>query len=203
MINKINCYDLEYAHYQEPMKETFEITSSIWNIVSPSPWVVDSTGTIITKYTGSDTIINIPYSINGIIITKIEATTTGTVFINSINIISINFPSNSQIHTIGYFAFYDCRKLQNIILPISVTIIGDYAFCFCGILVESFSINLNNIIKIGIAAFFNSKISYLKFSSNITVIKSTCFASCFHIIELEIPYNIKTNEINAFKGCAN
>ena len=129
MINIFNktCYELKDAYSQEPIKETFETTS---------PWVVDLTRTIITGYTGSDIIINIPYSINGIIIKQIKSINSAvSLFSNPNNITTVNFPTNSEITKIGFYTFFKCPNITNIILPPKLTYIDDAAFINCSKLI--------------------------------------------------------------------
>ena len=43
----------------------------------------------------------------------------------------MTIPENSQLTTIGFYAFQDCTSLTSITIPASVTSIGEYAFYNC------------------------------------------------------------------------
>lgn len=49
---------------------------------------------------------------------------------------TIHFAANSQLQTIGDWAFYNCHNLRSLVLPEGVTTIGDAAFYGCNYLTE-------------------------------------------------------------------
>ena len=51
---------------------------------------------------------------------------------------------------IGNFAFWGCSSLSNIVIPDSVTAIGDYAFYYCSL---SNIVIPDSVTAIGICAF--------------------------------------------------
>ncbi len=79
----------------------------------------------ITKYTGDETKITIPSSIDGY---KVEGIR-DNVFRNLDNLTSVEIPEG--VKTIGNSAFYDCNSLSEIKLPESLKTIGNYAFQGC------------------------------------------------------------------------
>ena len=87
---------------------------------------VQSNGTVqITKYTGSDTSITLPSSINGKDVTSVS----GYAFNGNTTITSISLPGTFT--TVPSLAFYGCYALETVTLPDTVTEIGYYAFEFC------------------------------------------------------------------------
>ena len=78
----------------------------------------------IEKYTGSDTSLTIPATIEGKPVTKIK----GYAF-NGSSVTSVVLPSS--LTQIDGYAFYGASKLTSITIPSSVTSIGEYAFEFC------------------------------------------------------------------------
>jgi uncharacterized repeat protein (TIGR03803 family) len=82
-------------------------------------------GTIsITGYWGLDGAVTIPDTINGLPITSIGT----NAFLYS-SLTSVMIPNS--VTGIGDGAFYHCSSLTNITIPNSVTSIGSYAFCYC------------------------------------------------------------------------
>ena len=49
---------------------------------------------------------------------------------------TIHFAANSQLQTIGDWAFYNCHNLRSLVLPEGVTTVGDAAFYGCNYLTE-------------------------------------------------------------------
>ena len=103
-------------------------------------------GTVeITGYTGSDSKLAIPGTIDGKKVTSI-----GNYVFNYYGILtSITIPNS--VTSIGDYAFSDCTSLTSITIPNSVTSIGDYAFWFCESLTN---ITIpNSVTSIGYYAF--------------------------------------------------
>jgi len=86
-------------------------------------YIIEETGTgrtiAVIGYTGSDSIITIPASIDGIPVTIIGSRNmhgTGFQFIE--NITQVILPDT--VETIGYVAFYGCSNLKTINIPASL-----------------------------------------------------------------------------------
>ena len=73
-------------------------------------------GNILIKYEGTDTIIDIPYTITTIYDSAFSGNTT---------ISTINFPANSKIDSINDKAFYNCINLENINFPNTIKNVGN------------------------------------------------------------------------------
>ena len=99
----------------------------------------------ILKYTGDDTRLLIPSSLNGIPVVAIGV----HAFSNCNNLISVTIPNG--ITYIGDYAFAYCANLASISIPDSVVSIGEFAFTSCTSLI-SLSIP-NSVTYIGICAF--------------------------------------------------
>ena len=95
---------------------------------------------------------------------------------------------------------YPYNENKNIVIPDTVTTIGDYAFSGFK---ELESINLsNNLTKIGNYAFnycYNLKIPSIP--ENVTSIGDYAFRDCDSIIDLKIPNTVKSIGHCAFSGC--
>ena len=105
-------------------------------------------GTVkITDYTGSDSKLVIPSTIDGKKVTSIG----GYAFEYCTSLTSITIPNS--VTSIGDWAFDECASLTSITIPDSVTSIGDSAFEYCKSLT---SITIpNSVTSIGDTAFYN------------------------------------------------
>lgn len=118
------------------------------------------------------------------------------------------------VREIGDWAFRDCKKLTNVVIPDSILTIGSSAFERCVSLVNvsmgnsvkkigdlAFSgcdqmtgpINLNSIEKIGRAAFFLcSSIENIHVGASVLEIGDRAFYGCRRIKEITLPDSIKS-----------
>lgn len=93
---------------------------------------------------------------------------------------NIYFASNSQINTIGSYAFRNCVNLRKIILPSSITMIEEFAFESC--------LSLREIVFVG--------------SSEVKItIKANAFKNCISLRSITLPSNIEILETDAFANC--
>ncbi len=87
-------------------------------------------------------------------------------------------------------AFSDCTKLQSIIIPESVTHIGDFAFRRCSDL-KVVSILGNQLKEIGAGAFEHcTNLSSINLPSSLTSIGSFAFSQCFKFSVPEFPNSL-------------
>jgi hypothetical protein len=126
----------------------------------------------IKAYTGTDEIINIPYSIFDTTIYKIG----DSAFKDNTNLKEINF--TSPIDAILDNAFKNCTNLSKIILPKSITLIGANAFYGCSKL--NGELNLpKNLLSIGDYAFYGcNHITSVVVENKVTAIGNYAFANC-------------------------
>ena len=154
------------------------IKNSIKNIDTPSDhfeYRELEDGIQIIKYTGTEqNDIQIPESIKGIPITSLA----------NRSFISILFNRN---------------EFKNIMLPNSLTNIGDRAFEGCEYLED---INLPDSLEhIGKGAFKDCyNLKYVKLPDKLTNIPEYCFSNCQNLEFVVIPDNIKSIEEYAFKS---
>ena len=100
-------------------------------------------------------------------------------FKNCTTLTTVNFEEESQLLTIGDYAFYYCG-IRSITIPKTVTEIEDYAFARSGI-------------------------SEMKFSSetSLTTIGNYAFAECNYLTEFTIPDSVVSMGQNVFNVCIN
>ena len=93
----------------------------------------DHTATI-TGFTGSETDVIIPSTVNHNGVDYTVTTIGDQAFFGCMTLTSITIPDS--VTTIGDSVFYDCTSLTSITIPSSVTSIGDSAFSNCTALTE-------------------------------------------------------------------
>lgn len=146
--------------------------------VSNGDFVYEKNGEELTLskvlFTSND--VTIPSTVDGKKVTAIG----GSAFQNT-QVTSIKFDEDSNIKTIGSWAFSGCKSLTSIKLPSSVTEIGEKAFEICDGLT---TVTLNEGLKtIGTAAFYNSN------NANFTT--------------LNIPASVESIAADFINGCSN
>jgi hypothetical protein len=88
-------------------------------------WYFDNEKMVISKYTGEGGDVTVPPEIDGKPVNAIGS----HAFRDCKNLESVILPNS--ITAIGYSAFYGCTALNSINIPNSVTTIGDGAFGWC------------------------------------------------------------------------
>lgn len=133
-------------------------------------------GTIqITKYTGSDTTLTVPSEIDGYTVTEI-----------------------------GWYAFRDCRALENVILSESITSIGREAF-YGTAYYNNESNWENGILYLSnclIATKSNEMNREVVVKPNTTVIADYAFSECTNMTEIELPDSLLSIGDSAFYECS-
>ena len=122
-------------------------------------------------------------------------------FYNS-NITALTFAPDSQLKSIGGFAFLNCADLGNIELPASLTAIGANAFSNCtgltGIAIPA------SVTAVGSNAFFQcTDLASVTFAANsqLQTIGSNAFMSCAALTGITLPDSVTAIGANAFNQC--
>lgn len=90
---------------------------------------------------------------------------------------SVDFGNMSKLKTIGYAAFADCGQLKEFIMPNSVTDLGYYMF--------------NN----------NVSMTKLHFSDALTEVPDMACRNCTALVDVHLPINAEIIHRNAFESC--
>ena len=107
----------------------------------------------------------------------------------------------SSVTSIGDCAFSDCSSLSEIVIPSSVTSIGDCAFSGCSSL--SKIVIPSSVIKIGNGAFSDcSSLSNIVIPSSVTSIGEWAFSGCSSLSNIVIPSRVTSIGDGAFVGCS-
>ena len=114
------------------------------------------------------------------------------------NITSVIIDTN--ISTIGTYAFYGCTGLESARLPDSVKLISNFAFSGCKCL-TSVSI-LDSVTAIGRYAFYDCKsLKSVRIPDSVATIGAYAFRGCTGLTDVIIPDSVKTIGSETFKGC--
>ena len=171
-------------------------------------------GVTITRYTGSDTEVVIPSTINGKKVTSIG----NYAFSYCTSLTSVTIPDSVTI--IGGMAFSGCKGLADkngfvvvrnilynyygndseITIPDSVTSIGDWAFSDCTSLT---SVTIpNGVTIIGGDAFYSCKsLTSVTIPDSVTSIGEGAFLNCSSLTSVTIPDSVTSIGRYAFGGC--
>ena len=106
----------------------------------------------------------------------------------------------NSVTTIGERAFDSCTGLQKVTIGNSVTAIGERAFDSCSGLTE---VTIpNSVTDIGDGAFYScTGLQKVTIGNSVTTIGKMAFSSCTGLTEVTIPNSVTSIENRAFNGC--
>ena len=120
------------------------------------------------------------------------------VFGNCDRLKSIILPSS--VTSIGDYAFGDCSSLTSMVLPESVTSIGDYAFGDCSSLTSI--VFPSSVTSIGESAFMRcSSLTSIVLPETVTSIGHSAFTFCRGLTSIVLPESVTSIGDYAFRGC--
>ena len=103
-----------------------------------------------------------------------------------------------KVTSIGDNAFRNVSCLNSIIIPNSITRIGNYAFYNC----ELGSVIIpNSVTSIGDYAFYHCGLSSVTIPNCVTSIGNYTFSECRKLTSVTIPNSVTSIGDNAFEGC--
>ncbi len=123
-------------------------------------------------------------------------------FYYSSNLTSITFSENSQLTSIGEWAFSGCENLISVTIPKSATSIGERAFSGCDNLM-SITFNKNgHLTSIGSSAFFDcSSLTSITVPDSVTIIGSSAFCNCSNLRSIAIGSGVASIGGSVFSNC--
>ena len=117
-------------------------------------------------------------------------------FYNSYNISSFTFEENSQLETIGAFAFY-YTEFEEITIPGSVKSIGAHAFANSYVETVIFEEGTEDLV-LG-STYVESSYSEITGKTTVTVYRGNVFYYCYYLERVELPARLTTLEQATFK----
>ena len=106
----------------------------------------------------------------------------------------------NSVTSIGDWAFSRCSGLTSVTIPNSVTSIGNYAFRYCSVLT---SVTIpNSVTSIGAQAFYNCwGLTSVTIPNSVTSIESSAFSGCSSLTSVTIPNSVTSIGSDAFYNC--
>jgi hypothetical protein len=181
-------------------------------------YINDSSEAVIFKYTGNDSELTIPDTIDGHKVTEIEKgvfsgctsltvvsigknvkTIGDSAFSGCTSLKSVTLPEG--LEKIPYEAFSDCSKLESVTMPATLKTIEGYAFNNCGRLS---AITLpTKLISLGKGAFYGCKaLKQLVIPASVKTIGSGAFKECTALSSVELPAGLTAVSDEMFASCS-
>jgi uncharacterized repeat protein (TIGR02543 family) len=163
-------------YWSEYKNDILSVNGDTVNPASDFIYTVSGGEVTITKYTGTDTRVIIPDTIDGDPVTALASASSLSdgVFAKS-SIVSVQLPSS--LKTIGNYAFYSCANLASVTMDDSITGIGKYSFFDC------------------------YDLTSISIPESVTTIGAFAFASCYDLISVSIPASVISIGDSAFGWC--
>ena len=166
-------------------------------------WYTSSDGKVVApymdQYFGSTIKSNIYKNGKGVIEFESEVKSIGTyAFKSCSSLTGITIPNS--VTFIATYAFYECSALVDVIIPESVTKINDFAFSRCSSL-KNICIP-SGVKSIGGDAFSQcSSLTGITIPESVTSIGNWAFYVCSSLVEIIIPDSVTNIGSNAFAHC--
>ena len=166
-------------------------------------WSDDGVEATVVKYIGNKPNVIVPATYNGLPVTKMFNSTSSEngVFYEKRTIVkTVVLPSS--ITNIGDYAFRGCDSLTSVVIPNSVTTIGDYAFNNCSSLTSV--VIPDSVTSIGHVAFaYCTSLTSIVIPNSVTTIGYAAFNNCSSLASITIPNSVTSIGTWAFWSCTN
>ena len=179
-----------------PLVSMGQVTEGQWT------YIVENDGATITASTATGA-VTIPSVLGGHAVKKVgTANSTFSSFFGDDNTSVTSVVIPVSVTSIGDFAFFDCTALTSVtfVLTSSVTSIGNHAFDGCTSLT---SITIpNSVISIGNYVFYRcTSLTSITIGNSVTSIGNYVFAYCTSLTSITIPNSVTKFGIYAFAYC--
>lgn len=162
-------------------------------------FVVEKTGSdyVLTKYTGSDTVVEVPRGITVIGGGGTSSDQTKCPFANTNSVTEVILPDT--ITGIAAYAFYKCTGLTSITFPDGLKSIGNRAFAYAGLVSVEFG---GSVPELDIAIFmYDVNLESIEFPVGITRIPDNVVSRCDHLTRVILPESVEYIGGNSFAYC--
>ena len=158
----------------------------------PFTFTTNNDAITVTGYTGPSSAVKIPAAFNGYPVTSI-----GNYAFWGSSLTSVIIPDS--VTSIGDNAFLDCGSLTNITIPNSVTTIGESAFEWSGLMNVTIP---DSVTSIGIGVFYNcTGLKNVVIPNSITNIGDAAFGGCTSLANIVIPDSVTGIGDYMFNNC--
>jgi len=161
-------------------------------------------GAIISAYSGAGGVVTVPSQLGGYPVRKVGNGYPSILASNSNSVMSIIIPDS--VTSIGDYAFYGCLSLNSVTIPNSVTNIGAYAFAnsssspFPVGTLSSIAIP-DSVTNIGEKAFYGcTKLTNVTIGNGVTSIGAGAFGECSSLTSMTLPNSLKTIGSSGYGG---
>jgi len=151
---------------------------------------------IITKYVGTDTVVNIPDTIGGLPVVTLG----NSCFSRATNVTSVAIPDS--VTNLLNSVFYQCFSLTNVSMPTRIATMGDSVFWRC--------FNLSKVMlpqgvsTIGEDMFYQcTNLSSVNIPSGVTSIGVNAFYECYQLRSIVLPSTLNSMGFGAFTLATN
>lgn len=139
--------------------------------------------------------VNIPVTADGYVVTAVDA----SAFRSNAKLKKIVLPETVSV--IGEHAFDGCTALREITIPSMVKSVADFTFFQCTNL-KSVRFEGNDVVAIGEYAFAGcSELREIKLPNSIVTIEAGVFSNCKNLTRISMPVSLKRVGDCAFDGC--
>lgn len=172
---------------------------------------------VLTEYLGSDTVVNVPESIDGYRVVSLGS----ECFLRKTNVVKVNIPSTVKsirarafmesgireitipetVTQLSGSAFYSCNNLERVIIKAPITKIEMNTFNGCSNLK---SVTLPNTIReIDSYVFQNCRsLTSINIPSSLKELNRAVFENCSSLVSIDLK-NCESISSNTFSGCTN
>jgi len=151
---------------------------------------------IISAYSGAGGVVTVPSQLGGYPVRKVGNGYPSIFASNSNSVTSIIIPNS--VTSIGDYAFYGCLSLNSVIIPNSVTNIGAFAFAnsspsIRNVMELSSIVIPDSVTNIGEKAFFGcTKLTNVTIGNGVTSIEAGAFGECSSLTSMTLPNSLTT-----------
>ena len=178
----------------KPERRSFEIPGFMYEFTN------DRKGILLTSYTGTEPDVVIKKSYGGFPVVKIaDKTFAGDYKKPNTTLRSVVIPES--VTSIGEETFEYCSSLTSVTIPNSVTSIGSFAFYHCSSLT---SVTIpDSVTSIGYGAFYHcSSLTSITIPESVTSIGDKAFSDCSSLTSITIPESVTSIVSYAFSDCS-